>query len=67
MKQKENLSPISTLMGHKRKFLVINNLPDSNSLSNKVTKEFSEDVLEFLTLLVDAYLQVRKLNKAPPE
>lgn len=46
---------------------MIKNLPDSNSLSNKVTKEFSEDVLEFLTLLVDAYLQVGKLNKAPPE
>ena len=54
-------------MGHKRKFLVINNLPDSNSLSNKVTKEFSEDMLEFLTLLVDEYLRIKKLNKAPPE
>ncbi len=46
---------------------MINNLPDSNNLSDKVIQEFSEDVLEFLTLLVDAYLQVGKLNKAPPE
>ena len=32
--------------------------------NNVVTHEFSEDVLEFLSLLVEEYLRVKKLNKA---
>lgn len=29
--------------------------------------EYSEDVLEFLALLLEEYLQQQKLNKSPPE
>jgi hypothetical protein len=29
-----------------------------------VTHKFSEDVLEFLSLLLEEYLRVKKLNKA---
>lgn len=48
-------------------FPMINNLPNSDNLPDKVTPEFSKDVLEFLTLLVDEYLKVETLNKSPPE
>ncbi|MBR6098633.1 hypothetical protein IKP85_02690 [bacterium] len=46
---------------------MINNIPDNNDISDKITQEFSEDVLNFLILLVDEYLRLEKLNKAPPE
>lgn len=29
--------------------------------------EYSEDVLEFLALLMEEYLEHQKLNKSPPE
>lgn len=42
-------------------------IPNSEGVPNKVTPEFNEDVLDFLTLLVEEYLRVEKLNKPPPE
>lgn len=44
---------------------MLNNItPNNTPLS---THEYSEDVLEFLTLLVEEYLQQQKVNKSPPE
>lgn len=38
---------------------MINNIP----CNNNVTHEFNEDVLDFLTLLLEEYLRVEKLSK----
>lgn len=42
---------------------MINNIPDSNNIPDKATCEYSEDMLEFLTLLVEEYLRIERLNK----
>lgn len=43
---------------------MIDNNPN-NTLSSAY--EYSEDVLEFLSLLMEEYLKQQRLNKSPPE
>lgn len=45
----------------------MNNTPSNKDISNEVCYEFSEDVLDFLALLLEEYLRVEKLNNAPPK
>lgn len=50
-----------------RWYVVMNNTPSNKDISNEVCHEFSEDVLDFLALLLEEYLRVEKLNNAPPK
>jgi len=43
---------------------MIDNIPNNTPLS---AYEYSEDVLEFLALLIEEYLEHKKFNKSPPE
>ena len=40
---------------------------DTISQISQDTQEFSEDLLEFLALLIEEDLRLNKQNKAPPE
>ena len=46
--------------------VVMNYIPCDN-VSNNNIHEFSEDMLDFLSLLLEEYLRVEKIGKAPLE
>ena len=47
---------------------MFNNIPNNTAFeTSQNTPEFSEDLLEFLALLIEEDLRQKKLNKSPPE
>ncbi len=43
--------------------VVMNSIPSNN----EITHEFNENLLQLLTLLLEEYLRIEKLNTAPPK